>query len=437
MIQPADLRPNLQPLIDDVCDQMAQRPKLTELFQRCYPNTLMTTMRLAADGTTFVVTGDIPAMWLRDSTAQVRPYLLPAATDPQIAAILAGVVRRQLRSILLDPYANAFNETANGAGFQDDLTATHPAVWERKYEIDSLCYPLQLAYLLWQATGQTNHLDAEYEQAVRTILALWTCEQQHMTDSPYQFQRRDCPPTDTLPNEGWGAPIAPTGMTWSGFRPSDDACTYGYLIPANMFAVVVLGYVATIARTVHHDERTAAAAETLAAAIERGIREYAIVDHPEFGPIYAYETDGMGHYVLMDDANIPSLLALPYLGYCSEADPIYRNTRAFVLSAANPYFYQGRAAQGIGSPHTSNHHIWPLALAMQGLTTSDQAERDALLDLLAATDADTGLMHESFHADDPQQFTRPWFGWANALFSELVLAACGLSVPGIRLAVRE
>ncbi|MBC8160153.1 MAG: glycoside hydrolase family 125 protein, partial [Roseiflexaceae bacterium] len=261
--------------------------------------------------------------------------------------------------------------------------------------------------------------------------------QQHITDSPYHFQRLDCPPSDTLPNHGRGSPVAPTGMTWSGFRPSDDACTYGYLVPANMFAVVVLGYAATIAREVHQDEATAAAAESLAAAIERGIREFAIVDHADFGPIYAYETDGMGHYVLMDDANIPSLLALPYLGYCTEDDPIYRNTRAFVLSTANPYFYQGRAARGIGSPHTSTQHIWPLALAMQGLTSTDQFERETMLELLARTDANTGLMHESFHADDPRTFTRPWFGWANSLFSELVLAACGLAVPGSPLTARE
>lgn len=430
MIQPADLLPNLQPLINEVCDRMAEQPKLAELFRRCYPNTFATTMRPAADGTTFVVTGDIPAMWLRDSTAQVRPYLLSAAHDSQVAALLAGVVRRQMCSILLDPYANAFNETANDAGYQDDLTDTHPAVWERKYEVDSLCYPLQLAYLLWQATGDANHLDADYRLAVRIILRLWTCEQQHITASPYQFQRLNCPPSDTLPNDGEGSPVAFTGMTWSGFRPSDDACTYGYLVPSNMFAVVVLGYAATIARDVHHDEATAADAEALAATIERGIREHAIVDHPDFGPIYAYETDGMGHYVLMDDANIPSLLSLPYLGYCSEDDPIYRNTRAFVLSSANPYFYKGRAAQGIGSPHTPDQHIWPLALAMQGLTAANQAEREAMLVLLAHTDANTGLMHESFHADDPHVFTRPWFGWANALFSELVLATCGLVVPG-------
>ncbi|MBC8163797.1 MAG: glycoside hydrolase family 125 protein, partial [Roseiflexaceae bacterium] len=256
MIQPAELLPKLQPLVDEIADRLAQRPHLAELFRRCYPNTMTTTMRAAADGTTFVITGDIPAMWLRDSTAQVRPYLVQAAHDPQIAALLAGVVRRQMRSIQIDPYANAFNETANGAGYQDDLTDMHPAVWERKYEIDSLCYPLQLAYLLWRATGQTDHLDAEYQRAVRSILALWTCEQQHITDSPYHFQRLDCPPSDTLPNHGHGSPVAPTGMTWSGFRPSDDACTYGYLVPANMFAVVVLGYAATIAREVHQDEAT-------------------------------------------------------------------------------------------------------------------------------------------------------------------------------------
>jgi meiotically up-regulated gene 157 (Mug157) protein len=378
------------------------------------------------DGTTYVITGDIPAMWLRDSAAQLRPYLALAPYDQQLSDLLAGAVRRQLRYVLLDPYANAFNAEDDGHGHQDDDTAMSGWVWERKYEIDSLCAPLQLAYLLWRATGRSDHLDATFRAAAWTIITLWRREQRHDEQSPYFFRRQNCPPDDTLSHDGKGAPVAETGMTWSGFRPSDDACAYGYLVPANMFAVVALRYVAELAELVLRDADLRLAAVDLAAAIEAGIRRYATVEHPAHGTIYAYETDGMGRYNLMDDANVPSLLSLPYLGYCAAADPIYRNTRAFVLSEDNPYFYRGAAAAGIGSPHTPPRYIWHIALAMQGLTTTDPAEREQMLDLLESTDAGTGYMHEGFHADDPAQFTRPWFAWANALFSELVLRCCSL-----------
>jgi meiotically up-regulated gene 157 (Mug157) protein len=219
-------------------------------------------------------------------------------------------------------------------------------------------------------------------------------------------------------------------MTWSGFRPSDDACSYGYLIPANMFAVVVLGYLAEIARDVWGDTEMETEARRLAGEIDAGIQAHGIVEHPSYGAIYAYEADGLGHHALMDDANVPSLLSIPYLGYRGADDPLYQNTRRFILSRGNPYFFEGSAAAGIGSPHTPHRYIWPLALAMQGLTATDPAERERMLDLLERTDAGTQYMHESFFADNPGRFTRSWFAWANALFSELVLAYCGYTVPG-------
>jgi meiotically up-regulated gene 157 (Mug157) protein len=313
---------SMQQLIDQVTSQLSARPKLAALFRNCFPNTLTTTMRPHADGTTFVITGDIPAMWLRDSAAQVRPYLILAESDPHIADLISGVVKRQLGYIVEDPYANAFNEEANGKGHQSDKTAMKPIIWERKYEIDSLCYPLQLSYLLWKATGRTDHFDATFRQAAQEILKLWKREQDHVANSSYSFERSDCPPTDTLPNDGKGTPVAPTGMTWSGFRPSDDACTYGYLVPANMFAVVALGYLAEIAEQVLSDSALAQEAKALANEIDAGIRQHAIVEHPSFGKVYAYEVDGFGNSNFMDDANVPSLLSAPYLGYCANNDPI-------------------------------------------------------------------------------------------------------------------
>lgn len=419
---------SLNEWIKTVQVKLHDRPKTQAMFETCLRNTLDTTIRPLQDGTTFVITGDIPAMWLRDSTAQARPYLLLAAKEPQIERLIQGLVERQFRFIIHDPYANAFNETANGQGHRNDETAMTPWIWERKYEIDSLCYPIQLAYLLWKNTGSTLHFNDSFRNAASIILDTWTKEQNHEHDSDYRFERRNCPITDTLPRNGKGAPTIRTGMTWSGFRPSDDACDYGYLIPSNMFAVVVLGYLGEIAEIVLHDSALKTRAERLAKEIDQGIRKYGTFEHPIHGTIYAYETDGLGNYGLMDDANVPSLLSVPYLGYARSDDPIYRNTRRFVLSRDNPYFYEGTEASGIGSPHTPNRYIWHIALAMQGLTAEEPEEKVRMLDLLERTDGGKGMMHEGFHVDDSNCYTREWFSWANMMYCELVLDICGINV---------
>ncbi|WP_172246928.1 glycoside hydrolase family 125 protein [Saccharibacillus endophyticus] len=415
-------------MIERIRQNLPDQPKLVSMFENCFTNTLLTTIQQKDDGTTFVITGDIPAMWLRDSAAQVRPYLILAREDEQIASMIEGLVKRQIQYIRLDPYANAFNEQQSGNGHQDDLTEMNDWIWERKYEIDSLAYPIQLSYLLWKNSGRTSQFDESYREAARTILKLWRTEQHHETQSPYTFQRLNAPLTDTLVREGKGSETAYTGMTWSGFRPSDDCCEYGYLVPSNMFAIVALRYLIEIAETVYEDEELAAQARQLAEEIQQGIDKHAIVEHPEFGRIYAYETDGFGNHNLMDDANVPSLLALPYLGYVDENDEVYLNTRRFILSSSNPYFYEGTAASGIGSPHTPEGYIWHIALSMQGLTSQEREEKLRLLELIRDTDADTGLTHEGFSANDPHQYTRPWFSWSNMLFSELLMDYCGLRI---------
>lgn len=407
--------------------QARQGTEVAERFERCLANTWNTTLKKQEDGTTFVITGDIPAMWLRDSAAQVRPFLT-ASEDPEIGDLIEGVVRRQFRYVLLDPYANAFNESANGHGHQGDETESGPWIWERKYEIDSLCYPIQLAYLLWRNAGRVSQFDDTFRQGVRIIIDTWRTEQHHERDSSYRFVRTSGAPTDTLERNGLGTKTGYTGMTWSGFRPSDDACRYGYLVPSNAFAVVALGYAAEIARDVLGDAELAEAAQALAGELRAGIEQSGVTEHPEFGRLYAYEADGLGAFNLMDDANVPSLLSLPYLGYCGADDPLYQATRSFVLSADNPYFYAGQAASGIGSPHTPPNYIWPIALAMQGMTAGDEAERERMLELLMTTDGGTGYMHEGFHADQPEQFTRPWFSWANMMFCELALMCSGIVV---------
>lgn len=418
--------PNYMPLYETIGamrEQLADRPALATLFAACFPNTLETTVSTFPDGTTFVLTGDIPATWLRDSSAQVHPYLAFAREDLDFRQLIRGVIQRQARFIAIDPYANSFTRVPGTSAHIQDLPKTSPWVWERKFEVDSLCYPVRLLHGYWKATGDTMIFDEHIHRMLRTIVQTFRVEQHHDRDSPYTFERGDpLLPSDTLPFGGRGTRTNETGMVWSGFRPSDDACTFGYLLPANMFAVVALGHITAFARDHYQDVALAHEAAALCREIQFGIETYGIVRHPVYGRIYAYETDGFGNYALMDDANIPNLLSLPYLGYCTTDDPIYQNTRRFVLSLDNPYFYQGTHAQGLGSPHTPRGYIWPIGLAMQGLTAYDRGEQEHLLAMLAATTAGTNYMHESFHPDNPVQFTRPWFAWANSLFSEFVLA---------------
>jgi meiotically up-regulated gene 157 (Mug157) protein len=395
--------------------------KLRRTFENCYVSTAKTTTKFLENGEAYVFTGDISAMWLRDSSAQVVHYLPFMKEYPILKEMVQGLIARQARYIHIDPYANAFNEEANGNCWEKDLTDSCPWDWERKYEIDSLCYPVWLIHQYVEYTGAHDVFTPQVKQAFRDILDVWKREQDHAT-SNYTFVRPNCWPSDTLSRNGLGEPVGYTGMTWSGFRPSDDACKYGYLIPSNMFAVVVLGYMETFLREEYQDEDMAGEAAQLKAQIEEGIRKYGIAKDDTFGEIYAYETDGLGNYNLMDDANVPSLLSLPWLGYCDTEDPIYQNTRAFVLSKKNPYYYEGKKAKGIGSPHTPNSFIWHIALTMQGLTSHDEAEREELLQTLLSTDADCEVMHEGFHCDDPQKFTRKWFAWANSLFALFALS---------------
>lgn len=408
--------------VQRILAKLEKRPALSETFRKCYPSSLMTTAERLDDGTSFVFTGDIPAMWLRDSAAQVRPYIRMVGHDPDIQALVRGLIRRQAMYIRLDPYANAFNKTANGAGHQTDGTEMSAWVWERKYELDSLCYPVQLIADYVGATGDSLIFDEDLHQTFQIIVQTIQREQRHDTESRYRFQRHNDVPNDTLPFEGRGTSTNFTGMSWSGFRPSDDACKFGYLIPANMFAVVCLGQMAAFAERYLGDSVLAERARQLRDEIEFGIQNYGIVQHPKFGAMYAYETDGYGNTLLMDDANVPSLLSIPYLGYRPATDPIYRNTRAFILSQSNPYYSEGKFARGIGSPHTLPGRIWPIALIMQGLTSVDEAEKQALLTMLVNTTAGTEYMHESFDPDDPAQFSREWFGWANSLFGEFVMS---------------
>ncbi|MDH6365178.1 meiotically up-regulated gene 157 (Mug157) protein [Enterococcus sp. PF1-24] len=391
-----------------------------ENFNAAFANTLLTTVKRHEDGTTFLLTGDIPAMWLRDSTAQVRPYLVVAKEDQDLAAMISGLVKKQFFYINIDPYANAFNESANGAGHQDDHTEMNDWIWERKYEIDSLCYPVQLAYLLYKNTGNVDQFNEDFVNGVKKILTVFETEQNH-ANSTYRFIRDTDRLEDTLNNEGKGAKVVPTGMTWSGFRPSDDACTYGYLVPSNMFAVVVLGYLVEIFTEVLADSEIVAKAQQLKTEIQAGIDQYAHTNNQAGEDIFAYEVDGKGNGTIQDDSNVPNLISAPYLGYGNMDDECYLRTRKTLLSKENPYFYEGKFAKGIGSSHTPENYVWPIAMAMEGMTTADKAEKERILNQLVATDAGTHLMHEGFDVDNPNNYTREWFSWANMMFCELVM----------------
>ena len=403
-------------------EKLKDKPKLQRMYRNSYLQTIKTSIKKCDDDSWFVLTGDIPAMWLRDSTAQITHYV-DIAEDPEIAEIIEGVIRKQFLYIKIDPYANAFNERPNGHGHINDIPKNDPWVFERKYEIDSLCYPVRLLYLYWKKTGNEGIINDELESVSRIIIDLWRIEQYHMERSPYRFIRPDVPPDrpyDSIYNNGMGNPVAYTGMTWSGFRPSDDGCQYGYLIASEMFAVVALRYMAEMLSEVCNNTVLANECKQLANEIDNGIKKYGIINDEKYGEIYVYETDGYGSCLISDDANIPSLLSIPYIGYVEADDRIYQNTRKLLLSGDNEFYFEGKFAKGIGSRHTPKNHIWHMSLVMQGLTSISEKEKTEILDMLANTDGGTYYLHESFNADAPSDYTREWFTWPNSLFAEFI-----------------
>ncbi len=407
---------------------MLTNPKIAWMFENCYPNTLDTTIHFDEDGNagkgdTFVYTGDIPAMWLRDSGAQVWPYVRYAVADPQIRKMIAGTIMRQFKLINIDPYANAFNNGPTGEGFRDDKTGARPNknVYERKWEIDSHCYPIRLAYAYWKTTGDTSVFDEEWLDAIELTLKVFKEQQRKKEHGDYIFLRETDRQLDTKCYVGRGNPVKPCGLIASSFRPSDDATTFEFHIPDNFFAVKSLRQAAEILLAVNQQVRLAKECNQLADEVEKALKKHAVVKHHKFGKIYAYEVDGFGNALMMDDANIPSLLSLPYLGLVDMKDPVYKKTRKFVLSEWNPYFHKGKAGEGVGSPHIGNDMIWPMSIMMRAFTAQNDKEVKKCVEMLMNTDADTGFMHESFHKDDAEEYTREWFAWQNSLFGELIV----------------
>jgi meiotically up-regulated gene 157 (Mug157) protein len=402
-------------------------PELAWMFENCYPNTLDTTVEFSAAGgkpDTFIITGDIDAMWLRDSACQVWPYVALAKSDSDLRKMFQGLIGRQARCILVDPYANAFLRDPKSTKALEwavgDLTEMRPGVAERKWEVDSLCYCIRLAHGYWKATGDTAPFDPEWVTAMRTVVQTFREQQRKNGPGPYHFQRKTETPTDTQALGGFGNPARPVGMIYTLFRPSDDACLYSFYVPSNLFAVVSLRQLAGMAAEILKDARFAAECQAQASEVEEALAKYGRIKTSD-GEIWAFEVDGYGNQLFMDDANIPGLLSLPYLGCCTATDTVCQRTRQRVLSDDNPYFFKGSAANGIGGPHEGLNMIWPMALIAQAMTSNDEAEIRQCLRWLKTTHAGTGFVHESFEKDDPAKFTRAWFAWANTLFGELIV----------------
>jgi uncharacterized protein len=402
-------------------------PELRLMFGNCLPNTLDTTVfpgTFEGHPDTFVITGDIDAMWLRDSSAQVWPYLRFCKEDKKLACLIEGVIRRQSRCILLDPYANAFMRSTSDKPLSwavHDETEMKPGVGERKWEIDSLCYTVRLAHGYWKATGHTQPFDAQWRASARRIVETFLVQQRKENRGPYHFQRSSPVPTDTVPLGGYGNPARPVGLIYSMFRPSDDACIYPLFVPANLFAVVTLRQLAEMANEVINDVDLATTCISLATEVETSLAQFGHAHNSAGELIWAYEIDAFGNTLQMDDANAPGLLSLPYLGCCAINDALYQRTRSWVLSTDNPYFFRGKAGEGIGGPHQGVDYIWPMSILFRAFTTGDEREIRTCLRTLRDTTAGTHFLHESFHKDNPADFTRAWFAWANTLFGELIL----------------
>lgn len=414
----------VEELIEEVKSTIAN-PELAWMFENCYPNTLDTTVDYELiDGKhdSFIITGDLDAMWLRDSTAQVWPYMPLINKDTKIKNLILGLINRQVKCVLTDPYANAFyKDLTRVSKWSSDIPAPRPGVHERKWEIDSLCYFIRLSYHYFKISGDKSFMDPDWDKAVRLVVDTFRAEQRKNEISPYSFKRSHWFSIGIAHFEGRGAPTKPNGLIHSIFRPSDDATILPYLVPSNIFAYVSLNQLSELYAITGKDSDFSKDCLAFSNEVKSAVEKHAVRQHLGFGKIYAYEVDGFGNALFMDDANVPSLMSLAYIGGHSTNDPIYQNTRKFLLSDNNPWFIKGNAAEGQGSPHNGKENIWPMGIILRGITSEDEDEIKMCLRMLKNTHADTGFMHESFHKDDPFDFSRSWFAWANTLFGEFVI----------------
>ena len=400
--------------------------ELAWMFENCFPNTLDTTVDyevINGKPDAFIITGDIDAMWLRDSTAQIWPYLPLVKEDKKLKDLFKGLINRQTKCILLDPYANAFyKDLTKESHWKKDKPTPQPGVHERKWEIDSLCYAVRLAYGYYKETGDNGVFDKDWDKAARLIVKTFRTEQRKDGNTPYYFERLRWNKNIITPFSGKGRPMKPVGLIASAFRPSDDGCMYPFLIPSNLFAVESLAQLSEIYKDVLKDQAFAKECASFSKEVLSAINKYAITEHLSYGKIYAYEVDGFGNKVFVDDPNIPSLIAMKYLLKEKYYQPeVYQNTRKYLLSSDNPYYFKGKAGEGQGGPHAGLDTIWPMGIILRAMTSPKDKEIVWCIKQLMNTHNNSGFMHETFHKDDASKFSRSWFAWANTLFGELIV----------------
>ncbi|KAI1352340.1 hypothetical protein F5Y01DRAFT_92813 [Xylaria sp. FL0043] len=448
----------IEKVIEDVVSRMKD-PDLARLFENTFPSTTDTTVKFHTSGSTntkrdqantgaydegqwdgpqsFIITGDIIAEWLRDSTNQLSPYQALAKKDPKIYQLILGAINTQSEFVIESPYCNAFQPppisnlpiTSNG---QDDIV--HPIydpsfVFECKYELDSLAHFLALGNDFNEHTGSKEFLTPRWYQALKTLLDV-LAEQAQPTFNPetgrfrrnhYTFSRVTNIGTETLNLNGVGNPLNDgTGLIRSAFRPSDDATILGFFIPANAQMAMELKRTAKILKDAGKDG-LAQSVSQWSEKITKGIWEHGVVEHRQFGKVFAYEVDGYGSSILMDDANYPSLLALPLMGFVNANDETYQNTRRMLLSkSSNPYYLEGKDFHGIGGPHIGLMNAWPMSLLVQARTSDNDEEIRECIDLVLRS-SKLGLIHESVDVIRLSSYTRSWFAWANGVFASTIL----------------
>jgi meiotically up-regulated gene 157 (Mug157) protein len=449
----------VEKIITDLTSSMVDHD-LARLFENAFPNTLDTTVKWHTNGSeqeetsrmqqilggttdawkgpqSFIVTGDINAEWLRDSTNQLAQYQRLAKKDKNIEALILGAINTQAEYVIESPYCNAFQPPPPSKLKPSDngqSDAVHPAyepsqVFECKYELDSLAHFLRLSNEFYTHTGSTEFLNKRWYRALETLLKVLDQQSQSTFDpdtaafepQTYRFQRNTNTGTETLNLAGNGNPLNwGTGLIRSAFRPSDDASILGFFIPANAMMSVELQRIST---AITASGKPQIGAELLARGtrLAQAVWDHGVVEHRQFGRVFAFEVDGYGSAILMDDANVPSLLALPYLGFVPRDDPTYQNTRRMILSKdGNPYFLQGTVFHGIGGPHVGLRNAWPMSLLMQAMTSDDDEE--ILRNLVAVKKVSPlGLVHESVNVDRVKDYTRSWFAWANSVFAQTIL----------------
>lgn len=452
-----DCRTTSSPVIEAVISDLKNTisdPDLARLLENSFPNTLDTAIRWqgvaannSAEELAFIITGDINAMWLRDSSNQMLSYLsfLQNSSSPVFASLYRGVINLQARYIQTQPFCNSFQPPIEALNSGQNITIAtnsyaatdlvHPpfnnqSVFECKYELDSLASFLELSNAYYTATNDSSFFaNFQWVPAVQTVLNVATAMRDTPTyaadgmvnQSPYTFQRTTDSASETLLNMGIGSPVAAeTGLIRSAFRPSDDSTIYQLFIPANMqFATHLEGTSAIMSAVAHAD--LAGQMGTMAAGIKEAIEIHGVISDAKYGKIYAYEIDGYGSVNSMDDANIPSLLAAPVYGYTDTSNEVYQATRAKVLSPDNPYYMRGPVINAVGGPHQGPGMAWPMANIVRILTSDNETEiYTALKEIVSSTNG-YGLIHESINTFNVTNWTRQWFSWANGLFGQAIL----------------